>query len=662
MHIVPGNRDSRLRLYRQVAEQAFLGKNTRELKQYLNLSNEEIAQHYTESVKEAAKLLQSLSAYAQANKQTLTEAAEAISMGGALRGFKGQTLYGSRGRQIGQVGAIPESDTLRVLFEDTTNFDKLMSALALQKPKKTSELELLHASSYPFMLSLPSTAVRNFQSFAGRYTVDALADALTIPLEKMLGTAEGAALAKGKVQEKLKPGGKGGALVTPRTSWKGTLQEIYDFTSDSLQQMKPGDARRALNLLRSLPDQEAHFLGAMAGGEEMAEGGSRFSTLNAILDPKVQRLLTVFNRAQEFTGRGLVFDATVRARLRAKGLNPDEALAGPLEGLISAVGGQQAYEDLIYAGTSAALEATFSGQAARESIPGALLQAVNNAWPLKLGYPFPKFNLIAAPRWIYDHSPAALMELIRFPLDSVGLTSGGFKGGRLYRGVRAERLKTGAIPELAGKRVIAMERLGATQRELLATSREMATRNRQVGHLERKLAGQSNLPGVQDKLTNATMFRDQLARRRERLHGQLDAWKSSVRNLQSQEDHFREIVKDAVGINAPNLPQFLARMTAGTALLGAAAVIRSQDGAEGTRWYEYRVDRGEGQDPEIIDLRAYAPFAQYLYVADVMQDLSRFTNWEDARVQAETDGWSAAIWDNYEGKYTAEELGTEFGP
>jgi hypothetical protein len=172
---------------------------------------------------------------------------------------------------------------------------------------------------------------------------------------------------------------------------------------------------------------------------------------------------------------------------------------------------------------------------------------------------------------------------------------------------------------------------------------------------------QPGLPNTQTALAQAIDARDQLTRRRDRLRGALDIHKQRVREIDKTERHFRDVVRDAQGINAPTAAQYLARMTTGTALLGAAAVIRSQVGQEGTRWYEYRIDRGEGQDPEILDLRAYAPFAQYLYVADVMQDLSQHTNWTAAQEDAEELGWSAAIWENYEGKYTAEELGAEFG-
>ena len=658
IHIIPGNEDTSLRLYRQIADLAFAGTNTRELKQYLHLSDQEIGQHAIEAVQEAARILQRLSAFRQTNEETLTRVAEQMSMGGALRGMlgSGRVIVGKRGQVVGATGSTMDAQaTLDVLATDTASFDQAMLANTLQRPRKASELELLQAASYPFMLMRWRTAVRNMMSTAGRYTVDALDDALTIPLAKLLGDEAGASLAKATAAEKLTLKGKYGATVTPRTAWKATLQDIYDFGQATIGQLDPSDARHTINLLTKVPEHEAHFLGAMAGGEEFHEGGSRFKLLNAILDPKLQRVLTVFNRAQEFSGRGIVFDATMRAQLRAAGHTPDVLLQQPYEDIVTAVGGAQAFDNLVYNATAAALESTFSGQAARGSIPGALLHAVNTMWPLKLGYPFPKFNIVAAPRWIYDHSPAALMELIRFPLDTIGLTSGEFAGGRLYRGVRAQRIQKTALPELAGKRQEAIGRLGAAQREYLATSREMGVRTRQVRRLEAR-GDQPRLPEGRTTLQAAQEAREQLGRRRSQVQERMTLERDRIRKLKAQEDKLLDVVRDAQGINAPTIPQYIARMTSGAAILGAAAVIRAQPEAEGTRWYEYRYDKGDGSDPDILDFRPYAPFAQYLMVADAMQDITRFTDWQAAHAQAPADGWTRATWDNYEGKYTSDEM------
>jgi hypothetical protein len=667
LHLIPGSTDTNLRLYRQVADLAFRGANTREVKQYLKLSDEEIAQHFLRGVQEAARTLQQLSAFRQVHAKTLDRAAEAMSMGGALEGMIGgepPTIVGARGRVIGRVGSIEPERTLEALAEQTRSFDQAMLTNTLQKPRKQSELELLQAASYPFMISKWATAVRNAVTQAGRYGVEALDDALTIPLATILGDQPSATLAKGMARERLAATTRGGAYVPPTRAWKETVQDIYNLTADTLSNLSPEDARSTLKVLTEFPTEAANFLGwASSAGEEVGgRGPSKFGPLNALLDPKLQRLLTVFNRAQEFTGRALVFDASMRAQIRAKGLDPLEILQLPPEQIAQRVGGATALDELIHNSVAGALEATFASRASKDSIPGALVRFVNTAWPLKLGYPFPKFNLSAAPRFIWDHGPWALMDLVRFPLDAAGITSTNLGGSRLYRRVRAARYEQSSIPELVGKRQAAEGRLGSAVRDLVASRRELAVRNRLVSRLEGK--AQAGLPEVQTALEQATSLRDQLTRRVDRAQQAVGTEKSSIRDLRSQEEKLLESVREAHGIGAPTLPQYFARIATGTfGSLAAAFVIRSQPAAQGTKWYEYRVDR-EGKDPITLDFRPFAPFAQYLFVADVMQDFSQHTDWakvhQDMQENAGPVDWASSMWQHYTGKYTGEELGSQF--
>jgi hypothetical protein len=331
--------------------------------------------------------------------------------------------------------------------------------------------------------------------------------------------------------------------------------------------------------------------------------------------------------------------------------------------------GATAFDSLLFTATQQALEATFAGRTSKDSIPGALIRFVNDAWPLKLGMPFPRFNLSAAPRWIYDHSPAALLDWVRFPFDRAGITApkGTVAGGRLYRGVRAQEIVRDELPLLQGQIGEAERRQGEALAELLGTQREYQVRARQIARLERR--AQQGLPGVPQALSDAQDLHAQLARRRTQLKTQMVDARTTVKDLQSEQKKLLNRVADATGINAPNFSQAIARMGVGTVgMLGAAMVVRAQDGARGTRWYEYRVDR-EGKDPTILDFRPLAPFAQYLFVADVVLDFTRQTNWEAVHAQLGTEeegavasplDWSRAMWEHYEGKYTAAELGTQF--
>lgn len=681
LHLIPGNVDTNLRLYRQIADLAFQGVNTRELKQYLKLSDEEIAQHFLRAPAEAARTLQQLSAFRQVHAKTLDRAAEAISMGGALegmiRGGEGEPplIVGARGRVIGRVGQIERERTLEALAEETRSFDQLMLTNTLQKPVKQSEMDLLQAASYPFMISQIATAERNALTQAGRYGMDTLDEALTIPLAKLAQDPLSATQARTSAEYRLAAVGRPGAYVTPRRSWKATVQDIYDISAETLSNMSPEDARATLKMLTEFPTEGAHFLGwaSSAGEFEGARGPSSSTIVNWALNPKVQRWLTVFNRAQEFTGRALVYDATMRSQIAARGLRPSEVLQLPTPEIAEAVGGLSILDDMVHVAVASSLEATFAGRAARNSIPGALLRMVNQAGFLKLGYPFPKFNISAAPRYIWDHGPWALMDLVRFPLDAVGLSPSEFfvpgAKGRLYRGVRAQKYRRVNIPEAIGKRQLAERSLSTSVRELASTRRELTVRQNMVKRLERK--AQAGLPDIQTTLDQASEIRDQLARRAERVRGEIDTHEGTIRDLRAQEESLLDDVYDAEGIRAPNLPQYFARIATGTfGPLAAAFVIRSMPGAQGTKWYQYQIDDprswvdGKPRDPVTLDFRPFAPYAQYLFVADVMRDFEQHTDWTKVKADmAENAGpldWTQSMWSHYTGKYTGQELGGQF--
>lgn len=670
---VPGNTDTYLRLFRQVGDQIYKGQNLKLLRDAgVKIPPEELAQHWNATISDAGRTLQLMSSFAQAHREVLTEAAEAMSMGGAVRGMLGggrpPVYTGARGRVATPGGQRATQEVIDQIAERTSQYQATAMANDLQKRAAVGPLRALHDASYSWMLSKWNTAVRNYVSFTGRYGVDSLDHALTIPIARLAGDEPTATLSKALLQERgLQPMGRAGTAVTPQRAWSDDLQGIYDFTTDNLTRLKPNDARQAIKLLLDAPESMAHYLGTTAG-EDLSQEFSNTPVIRHLVNPKVQRVLTMFNRAQEFSARAVVFDATTRALVRAKGLDPNVVLTQPTPAIIQALGGQQAFEDVMFTATAQALEGTFAGRTSKDSIPGALIRFINEAWPLKLGMPFPRFNISAAPRWIYDHSPAALLDLARFPLDRAGITAprGTVGGGRLYRGVRAQEIMRDELPALQLKIGQAEKAQGTALQELLGTQREFAIRQRQVTRLGTR--AQPAMPGV-DPLGEATTALDQLARRRERLKSQVAEHKGIVTDLKSEQKKLLGRVVDATGINAPNYAQYLARMGTGTVgMLGAAWVVRAQEAAQGTRWYEYKVDR-EGKDPVILDFRPFAPFAQYLFVADVMQDFQQHTDWakvksdtltEEEGVLASPLEWSHAIWNNYEGKYTEAELGAQF--
>lgn len=664
---IPGNTDTYLRLFRQVGEQIYRGKNLQLLKDAgVRIPPEELAQHWNATISDAGRTLNLLSQFAQRHREALTEAA-AMQDFGAMRGRP--TIYtGARGRVSSPAGQQATQEVIDQIAADTSRYQASAMANDLQKRSEVGPLRAIHDASYAWMLSKWATAVRNYVSFAGRYSVESLDHALTLPLSRLLGDESSAALSRELLRERGVTPFRRGTSVTPKGGWQADLQGIYDFTTDSLNTLSPEDARRSIRLLLDLPDEAAHFLGT-AAGEDLSSGYTHVPVLRHLTNPRVQRFLTMFNRAQEFSARATVFDGTTRALLRARGLDPTTLLQRSTPEVIEAVGGPQAFQDLLSTATAQSLEATFAGRTSKDSLPGALIRFINDAWPAKLGIPFPRFNLSAAPRFIWDHGPWALVDLVRFPLDRAGLTAprGTVAGGRLYRGVRSQEITEVELPALQLRIGQAERQQGEALGELLATQREFQVRGRQIARLE-KQAQQGTLTDL-NLLEEARSLQSQLSRRRETLKSTIAEQSGVVKDLTAEQKKLLARVADATGINAPNYAQYLARVGVGTVgMLGAAMVVRAQEGAQGTRWYEYRVDRGEGKDPIILDFRPFAPFAQYLFVADVLNDFYQQTNWEAAKAQAGEEGygpggalaWSRAIWENYEGKYTEKELGSQF--
>jgi hypothetical protein len=670
LHLVRGNRDAALRLGRQVTDLVVQGQVKFDPADFPGMTREEVGRQYMHTLSEAGRILGAHGNYVQQFSDELHEVADRLDMGAALAGTLGSGRRAPRGAR-GRVSSQAAAEILDQIAEQTSTPQVTRNLLlnTLQKPPKRTIGDKLIDSQYSFLTSGFATAARNAYTTVGRYSWDLLDHALTIPYAAGLGEPGAGRTAGALLRERVGSRHTGFAVSPLRAAKAETFEQLYNIQSGMLEGMSQTDARRTLKILSEYPDEAAHMIG-FAGGEQLATEGSGSVILDTLLSPKVQRWLTLWNRAQEYTGRGLTFDTHFRAQIRARGRDPVEALMDPSRtALAEKFGGDREVQDMVRYASNAALEMTWAGQLANRSVPAALVNFVQSYWPAKLVQRFPRFNFSAAPRWIWDHSPAALLDLVRLPFDNAGWTSTGkhLGGGRLYRGLQAQQFQTDVIPGVRAGITRTQGELGGALLELQNTSREWAIRQRQITRLQAR--AQQSLPGTQSALDAALTAQDILGRRRDRLRGEIKTHKTTIQDLTAQEEQLWKEVQNATGISAPTWSSWMARMTSGTfGLLGAAIVVRSQPGAEGTRFYQYRVDR-EGKDPYMLDLRAAAPFVQYLMVGDVLVDFWRHTNWDQAGKDAEAAGptgrgnplnWTTAMWNNYEGKYTKDLLGAEF--
>jgi hypothetical protein len=470
---------------------------------------------------------------------------------------------------------------------------------------------------------------------------------------------------------------------------------MYDFTALTLRDMSPEDGRRTLAFLDAFPAHAANFMGFAAGelgqhAPQVAGTGLAARTLNRLSSDSVRNWLTLFNRSQEFITRRVLFDATFRARLRARGLDPNVLLRGEnfMEDTMKAVGGKENLDLIIGASTYLALDHTFASKPLRSTTIGWLLESLTTgpiAPYIQIGYPFPRFNLVSAPRFIYDHSPAALADwaIMRgwrtIPLPGGRRIGGGVPTarGRLGRGLQASRGKE-QLGGIRGARAESEVEMGQVIKDLFEASRDLKIRSKMLEQARKRFqtggAGEPAKiegPPLEQISEEVVAFHsdnfDAAKARVERLHAKRGGLVERFRDLSRLEDNARKNVAEGAQIGAPeDYPEWWARMATGTlGLLGLALIFRTSKGAEGTEYFQFRLDKNdELGTTALIDMRSFAPFIQHAFLADMMVDVIRNTRWEnviwpetiDEDITPENyQGIFDAMWSNYEGKYSSSD-------
>lgn len=527
------------------------------------------------------------------------------------------------------------------------------------------------------------TALRNLWTGVGTYTVGMFDETLTSLLAHLRGDSEAAAAHWGLVKRMAEsPFASGTGAVRP---WTDTLEAIYQFSADTLatakgNPLKLRDARRSLAVLENFSRRQdvaqtiaMDFLGDMAGEAETAPLTKGSKLARKILSPEVRNVISMFNRGQEFTVRATVFDSVFRAELDRLGLDTNQLLTHDFAHIAEKVGVDQ-LDDSLRAATYAALNYTYASGAYPGSITDHVLKFMGRHPLFRTGYPFPRFNLVTAPRFLYDHSPLALFDLAPVVARKLGIVDRPI--GRLAKGVAAQNLRTEALPRLATQKLAADSALEAAWTEYKARTQQARSLAKAFRNLERRhLRAQPTMPGATSPID------EQLSAIGEQLGGLYEAQDAArakilsaraTRNeiLQTQAQ-LRSTIRKAQAIHAPTYDQWIARTATGLGMLGAAWVIRSSPGAKGTEWYQYRVKAPSlmGGGEHNLDFRAFAPFSQYLFVADALEDMRTHVDWDQVKgilhntdpdndrqydIRNPSDVYQA-IRQSYDGKYLAQD-------
>jgi hypothetical protein len=560
---------------------------------------------------------------------------------------------------FGKAKALEElGTTFDRLTTQSNALDKAMVWSALNKREQNAAIfNALENTSRAFLISKPTTAIRNTWSQSGRYLVGVADELVSGAAATMLLDPTEAGLHFRRAAEL----GKSALSTSNHTVPVGlrkdfgaeSLQALYDYSAESVAGMEPTDARKFLWILDQFPRQAARFVGSLSLEEnspKVAEGLTS-KAMQWLTNPRFRNMITVANRLQEYSFRTTVFDAMMREQIRSRGGDPTELLAGHPKALIDQFGTEEV-DRMIGTAVSAALDYTFAANPLPNTVQSKVLEIFNNipfVSPfLRMGMPFPRFNWVSAPRFLYDHSPMAL-------LDIPGLA---FGMGRLSRGMELKALDTRIIPDVVREIAEAKFTREKHYQDFLTNQVEAAQARKTWRALEKKAETQGSLQGMEGELHELSQtVHDRLTKAAEARAIFKEA-ESRVKRLDKQRTDGEKRSQQLREIGAPSPAEFLGRQAIGMGvMLPLAYMLRASDGAKDTKWYEYRVTPPGTDHAVTLDFRPFGPFVQYLLLGDLLHDMWTHTDWEG--YHASDKNPAAALAEHYQGKYTSKTAGQE---
>lgn len=695
--IVPGNTNRDLRIFSQAADQLLrtMDKDVvREYSRALGVPPEQAIGHFKRSISRAGKLLSDVSKWRAEHLDEMTildrlaGGSDGLPTTGAPPSLAGLSPA-QRAARVRKARAVAHmAETLDQIVKDGTWYDKRAASWALTKSSTARGESLPDAfenMSRAFIVSKSSTAIRNLWTQAGRYGVGAVDEMGAAMFAELGGDRVAAAKHLRMARELVRATTRQGAGARHPTA--STMQGIYDYTEATLRGMSPNDVRKSLAILDKFPQHSAEYLGSMAesidyGAKADPATGKRTQVMGApgrfvetknkilgkLLDPKLRNQVTVMNRLQEFTTRSAVFDAALRTELAARGVNPTELYMKPFGDIVKQVGAEE-LDLAVSTATHTALDYTFASSPYPGSVPSLLLHTFSRipilSPLLRTTYPFPRFNFVAAPRFIYDHSPMALFDLMRMPLDLV--TGDNPHKGRLFLGMTGKKIETSLLPAITQELTGAQIREGTALQSHLSSRVAAAKAARGLKALEKQMGrvkDQAELPTLEGRYkAQGEEMQALLVKGQEAKQAYLAA-QQHTRALQRERAELRTKLSRIKSIGAPSLAQYVSRQAVGATMFSAALLMRASDQADGTDWYEYKVNV-PGAGTRTVDLRPFAPFVQYMLPADVVMDVYKETDWD--QVHADMQGldhvdpqtWAETLGKHYHGKYTGERAGNE---
>lgn len=646
-----------VRLFRQVAEQMLLAPSNFKAMKALGGDEAQAAAHFTETVSEAARVLAALSHWKRQH-------GEAIRKIEGIKGASGEgdLLIRGRGRTVGRLSDLYKGQTFDALTGTGAAWDRVILLQSLT-PGQIGKFDQFGRASRGFMLSQWSTALRNVYSSTGRWGSDMIDASLKGLAYTTTGDFDKAKASFHKVGDLaryapiLRPDG----WVMPWRARSSEWEKIFDTSGQILSMGK--DRQAVLAALAAVPEKASAFMGGTGFGETVSRGQSSSTILNALASEKVQQTLTMFNRAQEYTIRSAMLHVSLNEQLRLRGLDPHTALSLPPERL-RALLGEDGYQQVFDKAVGESLNFTFAGDLISKGygndpqfrpkggVNTDIVHILNKLPIVREGYPFAKFNLSAAPRYLWDHSGLGLLV--------EPLYAKAAKRGRYYLGTTGKRFRDVLIPEIDQKVAGAQVEMGTALNTWQAMKDEITARRRLDARYQKMSLGDASLPGIADKIQANKTALNALEAKSMEAGERYSTADNQLKDLLSQKSKLADVVAQAAAADAPEDFQTLfARNTTGAAvMLPLAMMIRASQKDEGTPWYKVKVREGL-----TADLRPFAPFVQYLFVADVLQDFYDNTDWGGVSEDLDLGKYS---WDNigeaffkggrYDGAHSADDI------
>lgn len=635
---IAGNTDPAYRVTRQVVHQ-ILSENPkyRAVSAALGMSPDELARGLQATVTESARILNRISQFRREAPPIFVEqfdravGPETVGKiaGIASEGDAAVKLYGS-------LFALDPADAVKLLQQATEAFDQAhLQWMLAKEPKRLGAFHRFVNFTNATLTGTVEQFWRNGLMGALRWDLGVVEDLAGASFALAYRPSEARVLFRRAVDRVTALAHLPGTAARP---WGDSVLTMWPKVARGLDGLSPRDVRHTLRWLAQSPEAEATFLGRSATDLPVNDFASQ-----------TIKVIQFWNRLQEYPLRALATDLSMRAEIRRRGFDPSQVIADDVP-LATIFGSEEAAARALMKAVKDGTDVTYAGNAIRGTWNAKLIDLFKSGGFLTLLNRFSRFGLSAGPRYLWDRSPGALVEV---------LLARKMKG-RLVHGLSVRRILDEALPAREQRLREISEREGqALQKRLalVADRRTMVRRLRSLEGMAEKVAA-----GQRAKFTPVEI-QSRLVDLRNRLRSTTNAISAYDGSLAAI-NHEKQIVAGQVkGLDAAfqrssdaaapeSLAELLGRAALGSMMIGAAAWVAAQSSQQDLPWYQIRVGESGDPDETITDIRAYGGMAQWFYLGKVLHEFYAHGD-RTAYVAARAAGKSVpeAVSAAYTGKY-----------